>query len=187
MNVKAIHKIIFQDYLFQFETTVMKTKDILDQSYLHQLLDNFGIDLSNINDIIDGADFDPEVVNGFISGLGEATKLLESQLEQISEQQKRYEEKEREKMEQEAAKIAAAAQKNQEQAANLQKQPQQPQAIPTAVHDQVSQANWERYELLVRNKQDFAKGTFWTFNKEHFLLFQSNKGRLLPTWCNFVI
>ena len=144
----------------------MKTKDILDQSYLHQLLDNFGIDLSNINDIIDGADFDPEVVNGFISGLSEATKLLESQLEEIAGQQKRYEEKEREKAEQEAPDTAAtAAQKSREQSADSQQQQQQqpPQVIPTVGNDQVSPANWERYELLVRNKQDFATGTFSNF------------------------
>ena len=141
----------FQDAYHHFETVLMKTRDVLDQNYVQQVLQSQGVDLNIVNDAFDGAHFERDV----IQSLCDSASIIEAQLEQIEEQRRRYEQdKEREqeeKAEREQSEKAAAEHVQEEK-------------VFSAVDD-VSPWNLQRYENLVKFKYDHLQGLILNYSK----------------------
>ena len=126
----------------------MKTRDVLDQNYVQQVLRSQGVDLNVINDAFDGAPFQRDV----IQGLCEAASIIESQLEHVEEQRRRYE-KDKERREQEEK---AEREQSEEVAAKLEQEEKAARVVTTV--DDVSPPNLERYQQLSKYLHDHLQG-----------------------------
>ena len=104
-------------------------------------------------------------------GLNEVTEIIENKLREIETQKEQYEKEQREKEEQEKLEVAEKARINvaqqnvaqqnvvQQEVAQQEVVAQHPAAaISIGDHDQVSPANWERYQQLRNFKHNFVHG-----------------------------